>query len=146
MKERNMSKIALFPGRFQPFHVGHFNIMKKAFVLFDAVQILVCDSNLEKARERAEIIGQDFKDVGNIGISIWDQSLDSYLISQNELSFSAIIKGIRADTDILEERHVEYANEDLGILIPVVYISSPRESAHISRKTINNLYKYTMEY
>ncbi|MCI2414045.1 MAG: nicotinamide-nucleotide adenylyltransferase [Candidatus Aramenus sp.] len=60
---------ALFPGRFQPFHLGHLNVVRWAFQNFDEVVILVGSSseshtlyNPFTAGERIEMIFNSVKD------------------------------------------------------------------------------------
>ncbi len=58
-----MTKIAVFLGRFQPFHIGHMSIVEKIFADYDSLILIIgssdksgTDENPWNLQEREEII------------------------------------------------------------------------------------------
>jgi pantetheine-phosphate adenylyltransferase len=61
---------AVFPGTFDPIHLGHVDIAKRAARLFDQVVVAVYDKPLKtllfSPEERIELVKQSFPDNTNI--------------------------------------------------------------------------------
>lgn len=49
-KQIAISKIAAFPGSFDPIHIGHINVIKRAAKLFDKLYVVVSYNHLKKER------------------------------------------------------------------------------------------------
>ena len=71
-----MNKRAIFPGSFDPFTVGHYDIVKRGLELFDEIIIAIGRNSTKKEtfpiREREEAIKKIFADEPRVKVAIYD--------------------------------------------------------------------------
>ena len=71
-----MSKKAIFPGSFDPFTVGHYDIVKRGLELFDEIIIGIGRNSTKREtfpiREREEAIRKIFADEPRVRVGIYD--------------------------------------------------------------------------
>lgn len=148
----NKRKIAIYPGSFNPFHIGHLNIVEKALKIFDKV-IIAKGVNPTKNTEidyGLRLISKCVSDGINKyisehkvvyhGFSVLLVDMVKELQKENGNSVDyAIIKGIRNGNDLEDEKAQLYWNEDLGLEIPTFYIMADREYTHISSSAIRQI-------
>lgn len=140
--------VGIFPGSFNPFHEGHADILDKAFGMFDKI-IVAVGVNPDKEpiegkyeeEHRAAAIKQKLHAYGNKVRVIAFTGLLVDLIDAEE-DIHAIIRGLRNGTDLEYEKTQQYWNEDLGIVIPVVYYITDRKILHISSSAKRTLVRY----
>ena len=69
-------KRAIFPGSFDPFTVGHYDIVKRGLELFDEIIIGIGRNSTKKEtfpiREREEAIRKIFADEPRVKVAIYD--------------------------------------------------------------------------
>ena len=138
-------KIAVYPGSFNPFHVGHQDVLIKAIKTFEKV-IVAVGINPEKNKHLDEtglleltkrvkaLVPIHVQD--NIEIRIFSGLLKDFV---EEVGAHVIIKGLRNSLDLEYEKAQQYWNEDLGITIPTFYIITDRKYIHISSSTIRQI-------
>ena len=68
--------------------------------------------------------------------------LSAFITDHPELDISAVIRGLRDANDFEFEKKQQYWNEDLGILIPTLYIICDRKLSHISSSAIRQIEKF----
>jgi pantetheine-phosphate adenylyltransferase len=127
--------IGLFPGSFNPFHVGHMNILLKAEKIFDTV-IIARGINLEKQNEFVPlpIEIQDRK------ILTYDGLLTDFIDSlEYEVT---VIRGLRNQKDFQSELEMYFTLQDLKPDIKLMTIFCDRQYQHISSSNIRLLQKY----
>lgn len=116
-------KKAVFPGSFDPFTVGHANIVARALPLFDSIVIGVGinagKSPLYSAEERVEHIRSIYAGESRVSVVAYDDlTVD---LAQRE-GADVIIRGVRGTKDFEYEREVAAVNRRLAgietILIP----------------------------
>ena len=137
-------KTAIYPGSFNPWHDGHFDVLDKALQVFDKVNIVVM---VNPAKD-----SDDYRDLTNIQNTV-DRWLNTHnlagkatvsqshsllvdLIAKSKRRPDAVIRGLRNGQDFEYERIQQYWNEDLGINIPTIYFVSDRKLVHISSSAI----------
>lgn len=107
---RNKDKIALMPGSFDPFTVGHADIVKRALGVFDKVIIAVMindsKSYMFSPEERCEIARRSLAGFAGVEI-IFDGGMLYRLF--DKVGADVIVKGIRTADDLeYENRMAEY--------------------------------------
>ena len=135
-------KRAIFPGSFDPFTLGHYDILKRGLALFDEIVIGIGRNSTKKdtfpIREREEAIRKIFKDEPRIKVAIYD-CLTVDFAQEQQSSF--ILRGIRCLEDFEYERNMAEANKQLANIETVILSTRP-EYAHISSTLVRDLYAY----
>jgi pantetheine-phosphate adenylyltransferase len=138
-----MSKIALYPGTFDPITNGHFDIVERALNLFDEVVIAVADSQEKKPlftlEERVEMVKAAVKDLKNVHV-VGFNNLTVELAKS--LKATILIRGLRAVSDFEFELQLGYLNNSLDDTIETVYLMPKLQHAFISSSIVRNLLKF----
>ncbi len=128
-------KIAIYPGSFNPFHVGHLNILEKAEAIFDHVIIARGGNPFKKDVER---LPMPVKALAGRQIIEYDGMLTDFI---KDLPFKnvTVIRGLRNASDLSYEitqyRYLQHFMPD----IQVVSIFCAAEYEHISSSAIKAL-------
>ena len=135
-------KKAIFPGSFDPFTVGHFDIVKRGLELFDEIVIGIGRNSTKKEtfpiRERKEAIRKIFKDEPRVSVAIYDCLTVDFAQEQGA---QFILRGMRCIGDFEYERNMAEANKQLAGIETVILYTRP-EYAHISSTLVRDLYAY----
>ena len=125
-----MKKIALFPGSFDPFTLGHEAIVKRALPLFDEI-IIAIGYNSEKAgffsvEKRIEWIEQVFAKESKISVASYE-GLTVDFCKKTDANF--ILRGLRNSTDFQYEQTVAQMNKIMSGIETVLLLTDPELSA-----------------
>lgn len=128
--------IAVYPGSFNPFHKGHYNILQKAEQIFDKV-IIARGINADKAPASHTMpAALTYRQIENYSGLLTDFA--------NNLGYPAtIIRGLRNSTDLQYELNQYRYLQDLSTKpLNIVSIFCDREFEHISSTGIRNLEQF----
>lgn len=128
-------RIAVFPGSFNPFHKGHYNVLQKAEKIFDKV-IIAFGNNPEKG-ERHWGVPQTIK---NRQIETYSGLLTDFVAELGEEVI--VIRGLRNSTDFQYEQNQYRYIQELMPNIRIVNIFCDKEFEHISSSGIRTLEKF----
>jgi pantetheine-phosphate adenylyltransferase len=133
-------RIAIYPGSFNPWHEGHYDVLKKALKVFDRVIIAVGENPDKPLTQAAAIanISNEFESDRRIAVVPFSGLLVDFI---KDTGATAIVRGIRNGVDLEYERTQQYWNEDLGIKIPTVCFITDRKLMHISSSAIRAVEK-----
>lgn len=138
-----MSKIALYPGTFDPITNGHFDIIKRAKSLFDEVIVAVAESMDKKPmftlKERIEMTQIAVKGLDNVKVVGFDNLT---IELAHEHNASVLIRGLRAVSDFEYELQLGYLNNSLDDTIETIYLMPKLKHAFISSSIVRNLLKF----
>ena len=138
-------KRAIFPGSFDPFTVGHYDIVKRGLELFDEIIIGIGRNSQKKdtfpIRERMTAIEKIFAGDPRVKVMIYD-CLTVDFAKQEKAEF--ILRGIRCVEDFEYERNMAEANKQLGNIETILLYTRP-EYAHISSTLVRDLYSYNKD-
>ena len=132
-------RIALFPGSFDPFTVGHADIIARALPLFDEIVIAV-GPNIHK--QGADAMGQRVRHIE----ALYRNEPRIRVITYNDLTVDLaerekaqfILRGIRSVKDFEYERDIAATNRQLTGVETVFIFSDPRY-AHVSSSLVREL-------
>ena len=135
-----MPQFAVYPGSFDPFTLGHLDIVQRASRLFDRLVIGV-GINLEKqplfsASERVELIQLSTAHMDNVEVLTY-QGLTVRFVQQ--LNAKIMIRGVRPITDIPAELTMMMANRRLAPDIETLFMIADGELAHVSSSLIKEI-------
>lgn len=141
-------KIAIFPGSFDPFTIGHADIVRRGLQLFDRVVIAV-GYNAQKTsatdvEDRVAAIERVYADEPRIKVVAYnDLTVD---LAQRE-GAHFLLRGVRSVKDFEYERDMAAVNAEIppareaGGVETVLLIADPRY-AHISSSVVRELQAY----
>ena len=142
-----MSKVAIYPGTFDPITFGHIDVIKKSLRLFKKVIVAVSDGENKKylfsVDERIEIIKKAlFSDLKlsrkKINVIIFD-SLTTDLCKKYKANI--ILRGLRAVSDFEYEFQLAGMNRKLNNKIETVFLMSDIENQIISSRFVKEIVK-----
>ena len=142
-----MSKIAIYPGTFDPITFGHIDVIKKSLKLFNKVIVAVSDGEnknyLFDIDERIKIVKKalfsDLKLNKKKIIVISFTSLTTDLCKMYKAS--VIIRGLRAVSDFEYEFQLAGMNKKLNKNIETIFLMSDVENQIISSKFVKEISK-----
>ena len=140
-----MSKIAIYPGTFDPITYGHIDVIKKALKLFDKIVVGVSDvSNknyLFSSEDRIEIVNKAlFKDLKLNKKKIIVVSFGSLTTDLcKKYKSNIILRGLRAVSDFEYEFQLAGMNRKLNQNIETIFLMSDVENQIISSKFVKEI-------
>ena len=137
-----MSKIAIFPGSFSPFSIGHKAIIEKALPLFDRI-IIAVGTNSKKnqhfsIKKRIKWIKAVYFNNKKIQVKQY-KGLTVDLCKKEKAGF--IIRGLRNPNDFIFEKNIAQMNKKLNKDIETIFFITPSELSHISSSLIREIFK-----
>lgn len=136
-----MEKIAVFPGSFDPFTVGHEEIVKRGLKLFDKIIIAVGVNPVKKEfldiDSRIKLIRKAFSDTDRVVVAPYSGLTVDFC---REMNAHIIIRGLRTAADFEYERAVGQANRAMDSRIETVFILTSTEHTFISSTIVRNIY------
>jgi len=141
-----MKKIAVFAGTFDPFTIGHHDIVNRALPIFDKIIIAIGENDEKKPlfslSERINIIKKSFVNHEKIIIETYT-GLTGEFCKKNSAQY--LIRGIRNATDFQYENDLAQANKEIFNLETVFFTTSPTLS-HITSTLVRELFKNKGNY
>jgi pantetheine-phosphate adenylyltransferase len=135
-------KRAIFPGTFDPFTIGHYDIVKRGLALFDEIVIGVGVNQSKKTfysvEKRVDIIRQAFHNDPRVTVVPYD-SLTVDFALQAEAGF--ILRGLRSVNDFEYERTIADANKHMAGIETIILNTDPHYS-FISSTVVRDLLAY----
>lgn len=134
-------RIGVFAGTFDPFTVGHLDVVKRAAPLFDKLIVTVCinpgkGDAMFSLDERTELICDAISGMENVEVTHFGGVLIDYCRS---IGASCLVRSIRSGNDVDYERMLESVNLRLDPCIETFFLLSKPELAHISSSLVRQL-------
>ena len=142
-----MSKVAIYPGTFDPITFGHIDVIKKALKLFDKIVVAVSDVSsknyLFNSEERIEIVNKAlFKDLRLSKKKISVVSFGSLTTDLcKKYKSNIILRGLRAVSDFEYEFQLAGMNRKLNNNIETIFLMSDVENQIISSRFVKEIVK-----
>ena len=143
-----MSKIAIYPGTFDPITFGHIDVIKKSLKLFDKIVVGVSDESnknyLFSSEERIEIVNKAlFKDLKLNRKKIKVVSFGSLTTDLcKKYKSNIILRGLRAVSDFEYEFQLAGMNRKLNQNIETIFLMSDVKNQIISSRLIKEIAEF----
>lgn len=153
-----MKTIVIYPGSFNPFHIGHLNIVEKAERIFGVGSVIIAIGiNFDKIdpSKKDEYITNKHNEAyelqkklskgrhAGINVIVYTSFLHELVDEYEKAGFNVVVlRGLRNGTDLdYEVNQLRFVN-DFKKDINVVYITCDQEFEHISSSAINKIEKF----
>ena len=131
---------AVFPGTFDPIHLGHIDIASRAALLFDELVVAVYDRPLKNLLfspdERMDLVRRSFAGLEKVQVIGYD-GLTVDLCKK--LDAKVIVRGLRVFSDFEYEFRMALANHRLAPDVEVVALITNEEHSFLSGSTVREI-------
>jgi len=138
-----MERIALFPGSFDPFTMGHYDIVIRGLKVFDRIIIAIGQNTKKKRYFPLELImdriRKTFENYGNVQVITY-QELTATMAKKYEAKY--LLRGLRNTTDFEYENSIAQMNQFLNEDLETVFLITSPQYASISSSIIREVHQY----
>ncbi len=142
INDKPMTKIAVFPGSFDPITKGHIDILQRATPLFDEVLVAIGINSQKKylftLEERLAFIEASFADEPKVKTATYTGLTVDFC---KKIGANYLIRGLRSSLDFEYEKPIAQLNNDMYPEIETVFLISHQNCGHISSTIIREIYK-----
>jgi len=135
-----MEKIAIFPGSFDPFTIGHESVVRRALPMFDKVIIMIGFNTNKKSffplEKRLKWIEQVFEDQPKVEVRTHEGLTVDFARSVNA---NYILRGLRTSADFEYERAIAQMNKKLYPQIETVFLLTMPEHTPINSSIVRDI-------
>ena len=135
-----MTRVAVYPGTFDPVTNGHIDVMERSLRLFDRVYVGVFD-NVSKSvlfsnRERIDMIRRATAHLPGLEVETFHALLVDYAKARGAC---AIIRGLRTVSDFDYEFQMTLMNRKLDSATETVFMMPSKEYVYVSSRLIKEV-------
>ena len=136
----NAGRIVVYPGSFDPFTLGHLNIVERVSRLFEQV-IVGVGINWDKTPwfsvdERVQLIKESTAHLPNIRVKTYEGLTVRFV---QQCGANIMVRGVRPITDIPAELTMMMANRRLAPDVETLFLIADGELAHVSSSLIRDI-------
>lgn len=135
-----MEKIAVFPGSFDPFTVGHENIVLRGLGLFDKIIVAIgihsTKQPLLKIESRVEIVSQIFKNNDRVQADSFEGLTIDYC---KKVHATHMLRGIRTSADFEYERAISQVNKQMLPSVESIFLLTTPEHTPVNSTIIRDI-------
>lgn len=135
-------KIALFPGSFDPFTVGHASIVERALPMFDQLVIGIGTNTRKRSlfspEERQQAIENLYRHEPRVRVITYN---DLTIDAAHRCHATTIVRGLRSVKDFEYERDVASMNLRLGGINTIILFCE-EQYAYVSSSVVRELIDY----
>jgi pantetheine-phosphate adenylyltransferase len=135
-----MKKIAVFPGSFDPFTIGHEAIIRRAISLFDEIIIAVGANALKRnfysLETRKEMISKVFENDPSVTVDHYEGLTVDYCRRKRA---GYLLRGLRTSADFEFERAIGQVNKAMAPEIESVFLLTGPEHSFINSTIVRDI-------
>ncbi|MFV0593500.1 MAG: pantetheine-phosphate adenylyltransferase [Draconibacterium sp.] len=135
-----MERIAIFPGSFDPFTVGHESIVRRALPMFDKLYIMIGYNANKKSffsvEKRIKWINQVFANEPGVEVRLHEGLTVDFC---KEVGAKYILRGIRTSSDFEYERAIAQMNKKMHPEIESVFLLTLPEHTPVNATIIRDI-------
>ncbi len=138
-----MTRIAIFPGSFDPYTKGHHDIVCRGLNLFDKIIIAIGYNSKKKhyfdVDQMLGLIESAFESSDRVEVIQYDE-LTAALAKKYRANY--LLRGLRNTTDFEYENSISQVNRYLNQDLETVFLITSPQYASISSTIIREVHKY----
>ena len=135
-----MEKVAVFPGTFDPFTVGHEAIVRRALPLFDRVVIAVgmniSKKTLFSVEQRVAMINEVFADENRVEVSSFEGLTVDFC---TKIGAKYLLRGLRTAADFEYERAIGQVNKAMKPDVESVFLLTSPEHTPVNSTIVRDI-------
>lgn len=135
-------RIALFPGTFDPFTIGHASLVKRGLTLMDEIVIAIGVNEAKKSffsiEKRIQMISDLYADNPRVRVESYNTLTVDFAIKTGT---NYILRGVRSALDFEFEKSIADMNRTISDIETFVLFTEPSLS-HISSTVVRELMQY----
>ena len=136
-------RIAVYPGSFDPFTLGHLDILERATGIFDKVIVAVLQnpnkSPLFSVEERIEMIRESVAADRNVEVDSFDGLTVDYA---KKVGAGSLLRGLRATSDFESEFQMALFNRKLAPEVTTVFLMTSFANVFLSSSLIKEVARH----
>ncbi|MCB0550463.1 MAG: pantetheine-phosphate adenylyltransferase [Phaeodactylibacter sp.] len=137
-----MTKIAVFPGSFDPITVGHVDLVKRSLPLFDKVVVAIGINDqkkyLFKLEERLNWLRDVFHEEPKVEVGHFSGLTAHYA---EQIGARYLLRGLRNASDFDYEKTISQLNNIVGHGLETIFLISQPAYSHISSTIVREIIK-----
>lgn len=135
-------KRAIFPGSFDPYTIGHHDIVMRGLQVFDEIVIGIGHNYTKREtfplEERLVAIQRIYNNEPRVRVEVYEGLTVDFAL-KHDAQF--ILRGVRSTLDFEYERNIAEANKQLSGFETILLYTRP-EYAHISSTLVRDLHSH----
>jgi len=135
-----MQKIAVFPGSFDPFTVGHENIVLRGLDLFDRIIVAIGKHSTKKPlldiEARVKMVNQVFHAIDQVSADSFEGLTVDYC---RQVNATHMLRGIRTAADFEYERAIAQINKRMLPEVESVFLLTTPEHTPVNSTIIREI-------
>ncbi len=138
-----MKRIAVFPGSFDPFTIGHESIVLRSLPLFDEIIVAIGHNSAKQSffslEKRIEHLNKIFENEPRVHIEEYSGLTVDFCLKRNA---NYILRGLRTSADFEFERAIGQVNRAMHSEVETIFILTLPEHSAISSTIVREIIRY----
>ena len=134
--------VAIYPGSFDPMHLGHVDIIRRAHAIFPRVIVAVLQNTdktpLLPVATRVELIERSMAGLGGIEVTSFSGLLVDFM---QHSGARVILRGMRAVSDFEYEFQIALMNRRLWTQAETVFLTPNEEFTYLSSRVVKEIWQ-----
>ena len=135
-----MSRVAVYPGTFDPVTNGHVDLIKRGLAIFDRVIVSVAPSQrkapLFTVAERVDMLKEATAGLRGVEVEVFEGLLVDHVVGRGA---NVIIRGLRAVSDFEYELQMALMNRRLSDHVETVFMMPSEEYSYLTSTVIKEV-------
>lgn len=134
---------AVYPGSFDPLHLGHLDIIRRALTIFPRVIVAVLENPDKRALldmpVRVRLIRESLAGISGVEVAAFSGLLVDFLRSSGS---RVVLRGMRAVSDFEFEFQLSLFNRRLWAEAETVFLTPNEEFVYLSSRVIREIWAF----
>lgn len=132
--------VTVFAGSFDPFTLGHYEVVLKASKIFDKVIVAVAHNNSKNSslslQDRMDIVKLSVNNISNVIVESFNGALTDYAKVKK---CNHLVRGLRNTNDFVYEKDLCAIYGDMDNKLEQVFFMSSPSLSHVSSSVVKEL-------
>jgi pantetheine-phosphate adenylyltransferase len=137
------ARIAVYPGMFDPVHLGHLDVIRRASELFPKLIVAVGVNPVKKPfftiEDRVQMLQMATRNLPNVEVKPFDTLAVRFVRQEGGM---VMIRGLRTVTDMDYEFSMSLTNQTLDPNIQTIFLLSHVQYTHLSSTLIRQIVSF----